>query len=97
MEIFDTDTAYFDMYHSTGTFNVSHIHDEQLDALLDEARTEPDSAKRDEIYVEVNQMLADAAYYVPLYFTPALVIYNKDLKGVEATRNERYQFKKYSW
>ena len=31
----------------------------EIDALLDEARTELDSAKRDEIYVQVNQILTE--------------------------------------
>ncbi len=97
MEIANTDSAYYDMFHSTGTFNVSRINNPEIDALLDEARTELDSAKRDEIYIKVNQILADEAYFVPLYFQASTVVYNANLKGVKAVPTQKYMYKDFSW
>lgn len=97
MEKANTDSAYFDMFHSTGTFNVSRINNPELDALLEQARTELDSAKRDEIYIQVNQLLADEAYFIPLYFTASMVVYNADLQGCHAVSTQNYQYRDLSW
>lgn len=97
MEIANTDSAYYDMFHSTGTFNVSRISNPEIDALLDEARTELDSAKRNEIYIKVNQILAEEAYFVPLYFQASTVVYNAGLKGVSAVPTQKYMYKDFSW
>lgn len=97
MEQANTDSAYYDMFHSTGTFNVSRINNPEIDSLLDEARTELDSAKRNEIYIQVNQMLADEAYFVPLYFQASMVVYNAGLQGVSAVSTQKYLYKNFSW
>ena len=97
MEKANTDSAYFDMFHSTGTFNVSRISNPEIDALLEEARTELDAGKRNEIYIQVNQMLAEEAYFIPLYFTASMIVYNADLKGAHAVSTQNYQYKDLSW
>ena len=97
MEKANTDSCYYDMFHSTGTFNVSRINNPEIDALLDEARTELDSAKRDEIYVQVNQILTEEAYFIPLYFSASMIVYNKDLQGVKADSTQNYQYKTMHW
>ena len=97
MEKANTDSAYFDMFHSTGTFNVSRISNPEIDALLEEARTELDADKRNEIYIQVNQMLAEEAYFIPLYFSASMIVYNADLKGAHAVSTQNYQYKDLSW
>ena len=97
MEKANTDSAYFDMFHSTGTFNVSRISNPEIDALLEEARTELDAGKRNEIYIQVNQMLAEEAYFIPLYFSASMIVYNADLKGAHAVSTQNYQYKDLSW
>ena len=98
MEKANTDSCYFDMFHSTlGTFNVAHIKNADVDALLEQARTEQDAAVRNELYIQVNQILSEEAYNIPLFFTSAFVIYNKDLKGVAAVDDGNYQYRNYAW
>ncbi|WP_192498607.1 ABC transporter substrate-binding protein [Ornithinimicrobium pratense] len=53
------------------TFNLSHIEDSELDALLAEGRTETDADARAAIYEEVQDIVIENAYtigmYVPVY------------------------------
>ena len=97
MEAANTDSCYYDMFHSTGSFNVSRINNPELDALLDEARRELDPEKRNEIYIQVNQIMAEEAYYIPLYFSASLLVYNPDLQGVHALTSQNYQYKDMHW
>ena len=60
-------------------------------------RQELDSAKRDEIYVQVNQILTEEAYFIPLYFSASMIVYNKDLQGVKADSTQNYQYKTMHW
>lgn len=97
MEAANTDAPYYDMYHKDGTFNVSRINDPEVNAWLEEARTEQDAAKRHDLYVKVAQKLADEAYCYPVYFSNSTIVYNANLKGVKAIGNQRYLYKDYSW
>ena len=97
VEINITDTCYYDMFSSKGTFNVSQINDPEIDKLLEEGRVEQDSEKRNEIYQEVNKIMSDEAYYIPLYWMATDVLYNKDLQGVSAVASQEYHFCDYSW
>ncbi len=97
VEINITDTCYYDMFSSEGTFNVSQINDPEIDKLLEEGRVEQDSEKRNEIYQEVNKIMSDEAYYIPLYWMATDVLYNKDLQGVSAVASQEYHFCDYSW
>ena len=98
MEKANTDSCYYDMFHGkNGTFNVAHIKNDEIDALLDQARVELDPAVRNDIYIKVNQILAEEAYNIPLFYTAAFVIYNPALKGVSAVSDSNYQYKNFSW
>ncbi len=97
MEAANTDTPYFDMYHKDGTFNVSRINDEEINAWLEEARTEQDADKRNDIYIKVAQKVADEAYCYPIYFTSSTIVYDANLKGVKAIPNQRYLYSEFSW
>jgi peptide/nickel transport system substrate-binding protein len=93
----NTDVSYFDAYHRTGTYNVGRVNDPDVNALLDEARIEQDPSKRSGLYIRVNQILAERAYHIPLFFVIQTVIYNKDLKNIKPLRNQRYQYRDFSW
>ena len=58
---------------------------------------ELDPAVRNDIYIKVNQILAEEAYNIPLFYTAAFVIYNPALKGVSAVSDSNYQYKNFSW
>jgi peptide/nickel transport system substrate-binding protein len=97
MLIDNTDASYFDAYHKDGTYNVGRVNDPEINRLLDQARVEQDAAARSELYVKVNQIFAAKAYHIPLFFVQQTVIYNKDLKNVKVLRDQRYQYRDFSW
>lgn len=98
VEVNNTDTCYYDMFHSeAGTFNVSQVNNPEIDSLLEQARTELDSSVRDGIYQQINQILSEEAYYIPLYWMPTSVVYNPNLQGVKAVASQEYHFWDYSW
>lgn len=94
------DYATRGIFHSTGDSNLGgNIHDERLDALIDEACT----LVYDEsvpLYAEIEQILLDEAYIAPLYVGRKVEAYNKDVVdgdtiGIYAARAEpfeRYDF-----
>ena len=97
MEDVNTDAPYFDMYHKDGTFNVSRINDPDINNLLEQARVEMDADKRDKMYVEVQKIIMEKAYVIPLYFNLSTVVYNPALKNVKAIHNQKYIYKNMSW
>lgn len=98
MEKANTDSCYYDMFHGVnGTFNVAHIKNDEIDALLDQARVELDPAVRSEIYVKINQIMAEQAYNIPLFYTASFVVYNPALNGVHAISDSNYQYYTFSW
>jgi peptide/nickel transport system substrate-binding protein len=50
-----------------GNFNFGRISDPKLDAVIDAAKTETDTAKRDQLLRDALKATADNAYYVPLH------------------------------
>ena len=94
------DYATRGIFHSTGDSNLGgNIHDERLDALIDEACT----LVYDEsvpLYAEIEQILLDEAYIAPLYVGRKVEAYNKDvvdgdtigIYAASAEPFERYDF-----
>ncbi len=97
METANTDIPYFDMFHKDGTFNVSRINDPEINAWLEEARTEQDAGKRTELYVKAAQKIAGEAYCYPVYFSSSTIVYNAQLKGVKAISDQKYLYSEFSW
>lgn len=94
------DYATRGIFHSTGDSNLGdNIHDDRLDALIDEACTlvYEESVP---LYAEIEQILLDEAYIAPLYVGRKVEAYNKDVVdgdtiGIYAARAEpfeRYDF-----
>jgi peptide/nickel transport system substrate-binding protein len=76
----DTDSLLFNMYHSSMPhtwMSASYTQNPDLDALLEQGRTETDPAKRQEIYAKANEILRDQ---VP-------DIYGYELLGAFAVRD----------
>lgn len=97
MEEENTDVPFFDMYHKTGTFNVSRINDPKLNELLEQARVEVDPEKRDGIYQDITRIIYEEAYSFPNFYTISTLMYNADLKNVEAVSTQKYLYRNYSW
>jgi oligopeptide transport system substrate-binding protein len=56
------------LFHSQSSQNHGHYNNPQVDALLDQARGEPDVEKRFGLYRQAEQMLLDDAAWIPIYF-----------------------------
>ncbi len=57
------------LFHSESSINHGDFQDAAIDAVLEEARTEADIQKRIALYHQAEQMIVDAAPWVPMWFT----------------------------
>jgi peptide/nickel transport system substrate-binding protein len=53
---------------STGSGNYAHFTNEKIDELMAAAVSEPDEAKRAEMYQQVQEELNNDCYLVPMFF-----------------------------
>ncbi len=57
------------LFHSESGINHGAYSNSAVDAVLEEARTEPDVLRRIELYHEAEQLIIDDAAWVPMWFT----------------------------
>ena len=73
-------------------YNLSYLHDKQLDALIDEAVeltvTDREAAEAD--YIEIQKIVADQAYYLNLYDQVHTYVVSNDVEGV--AENPAYSY-----
>jgi oligopeptide transport system substrate-binding protein len=70
------------LLHSTSVDNnVGHYTNAAYDALIEEARTEQDQARRMALYQEAEQILVDDAAIIPLYHAPDYVLTKPYVQG----------------
>ncbi len=70
---------------------------EGLDELIDAARGEQDTAKRQELYDQINELIYEHAVIDPLYTGMTSIAYNSSLDGVYCSGSERHYVSEYSW
>ena len=95
---YDPDGNMYDVFHKDrpSTTNRSNFRNDEVSALIDQARTELDWTKREEMYKQLQQMIMDEPVWVPLFAKTAIVGMNKGLEGVvfepitEFTYNNAY-------
>ena len=56
------------LFRSDSTINQTQYGNAEVDALLDEATTEPDPARRIQLYQEAEQIIVDEAAWVPMWW-----------------------------
>ena len=56
------------LFRSDSTINQTQYSNAEVDALLDEATTEPDPARRVQLYQEAEQIIVDEATWVPMWW-----------------------------
>ncbi|HAJ35425.1 MAG TPA: ABC transporter substrate-binding protein [Chloroflexi bacterium] len=84
----DPDNMFFRYWHSTGNLNkVANYSSPELDALLEEARSTTDIAKRQELYLQIQKMLAEAAPWVWLYVGYEYRVMQPDVLGYTPLSN----------
>lgn len=81
----DPDSMLTQMFSKAGhiTVNQSGFTDERVEALLEQGRSEKNEQMRDEIYSEVNQIIAESYSVLPLYQSAVLVAARKEISGVK--------------
>ena len=57
------------LFHSESSINHGDFRNAEIDAILEEARTEPDILKRIDLYHQAEQMIVNEAPWVPMWFT----------------------------
>ncbi len=66
------------LFHSESSTNHGLYSNSAVDAVLEEARTEPDVARRMELYREAEQMIVSDAAWVPLWYAGERYVLIKD-------------------
>lgn len=83
---FDADDHTYRLFHSSeigsGT-NYGSYSDPAVDKLLEQARTTADTAKREELYKQFQQALADNPPYIFIAYQHALYGVNHKVKGIK--------------
>lgn len=80
-------TIFKRFMYSTGDQNVNYslgLKDDTIDALIDQADTEIDMKKRQDIYDELQKISVERQPILALYNEKTLMVYNKKLAGYEA-------------
>lgn len=72
-------------WHSGSPVNFGRINDPEVDALLDEGRTELDEDASDEIYQNLNRRLAEQVHFVWLDWTLWSIGAQPDIEGIMGT------------
>ncbi|MCL5985207.1 MAG: peptide ABC transporter substrate-binding protein [Actinobacteria bacterium] len=76
------------MLPDKGGQNYYYYQNQQVTDLLDSARYEVDDVKRDELYIQVQRIMADDAIILPLFQHIVLVAYNDKLGGTKVNPSE---------
>ncbi|UHA71845.1 ABC transporter substrate-binding protein [Paenibacillus sp. 481] len=75
--------AYKSLYLSDAAYNYSHYKNPQFDALWDQAAVEMDTAKRGELYKQIQQTVANEMTIYPIAYGKAIVAVDKRYGGLE--------------
>jgi peptide/nickel transport system substrate-binding protein len=82
--------ALYALYHSSnvgGNFNWSCIKDPEVDKALEQGRQESDTAKRKQVYLQLEQKLMDMAVVVPLVDQLSVFAMKPNVSGLKFTGN----------
>jgi len=83
----DADYSLYAMFHSSmfspKGWNRNRYRNPTVDKLLDEARSSQAREERKAKYARVQDILAEAAAWIPIYNTKEIFVLNKKVKGFE--------------
>jgi oligopeptide transport system substrate-binding protein len=89
-------TSFLDCYRSDSGINQSGFSSKQYDALLDEAASTTDSAKRLELLQQAEAILLDEAAIIPIYHYVSAALSVPELKGWDSNILDYVLFKQLS-
>ncbi|WP_018758943.1 ABC transporter substrate-binding protein [Paenibacillus terrigena] len=75
--------AYRTLYMSNEAYNYSHYKNADFDKLWDQAAVQTDTAKRGELYKQIQQTVANEMTVFPIAYTKGVVALDKRYGGVE--------------
>ncbi|MFC4158326.1 ABC transporter substrate-binding protein [Chitinimonas lacunae] len=78
-------------------YNFAQYCNNRLDAELDAGRLATTEAARTRRYLNVQNLLLDELPFATLAYPTQTVVFDRDLKGVEATVNDSYKVERLSW
>lgn len=84
----DPDNGLFPVFHSSQrgtTNNLSNFSVPEIDKLLEQGREMPDSAKRRDLYFNLQRQIVDKRPWVPLYYPDVIVGSQKNVASVAAS------------
>jgi peptide/nickel transport system substrate-binding protein/oligopeptide transport system substrate-binding protein len=84
-DIPDPDNFFTPLLHSTGQPNYLFYRNPTLDALLDEARQEGDSAQRTSLYRQAERMVKEDAPWIPQHNHVFEHLYQPYVEGIEVS------------
>jgi peptide/nickel transport system substrate-binding protein len=93
----DADSELVDKVVSGSWGNWSRINEPRIDELMTAARYEQDDARRRDMYLEVQQIVYDKCYIIPLYITALSAGCNSKLENFEPMANSLYNFYPMFW
>ncbi len=88
----DPDIDWRTFYHSSGGFNVAHLNDPDIDALIDEAASTYDQDARVEIYNRLQQAAYDDPWYGYLWQQNWNWAMQADVQGFSEPVTNRWMF-----
>ena len=72
--------------------NKSHVDDPELQALLEKGVATTDEAERLEIYKQIQTLIHDNVYWIPLVYVSGNVAYAKGMSGIVIEPNNSHDF-----
>ena len=89
----DPDDFYYSQHHTDGANNYQGYSNPEVDALLEQGRTETDEAARQQIYDEVATTIADDVSYIYLYNPDVVQAWSTGVQGYEVMPNRAIRFR----
>lgn len=80
----DPDILYL-LFHSSQIGGLNHVRvkNPELDALLEKGRTTTNPEERKQVYADIQKIIVDNAYWVPIYSPKAFFIVNKRVHDIK--------------
>ncbi len=76
-------------------FNRGHYRNPQLDALLRQARLEPDPQRRKLIFAQIQQIVAEDVPYISLWFNDNICVHRARITNVQLSPVRRFRLSQF--
>jgi peptide/nickel transport system substrate-binding protein len=77
--------------------NRGHYHNPQLDALIDQQRSEMDQQKRKEILAQIQEIVAEEEPYIDLFYIDNVCVHRERVAGIKLGPTGNFDFLDSAW